>query len=504
MGPSWVFSQTITTAAGNGTSGFSGDGGPALSAMFSDIDGVAVDGAGNLFIVDSSNERIRRVDAVTQVITTVAGNGLYGFAGDGGPATSAEFNDIDGVGVDAQGDLFIADTGNNRIREVDAATGIVKTAAGNGAAAFSGDGGPAPLASLHSPGGVAVDAQKNIYIADAYNNLIRRVDALTGIITTVAGNGAATFFGDGGPATLAGLHFPGGVEVDAQGNVYIADTFSGRIRRVDSATGLITTVAGNGVQGFGGDGGPAIAASLNVPGGVIADTAGSLLIVDTGNQRIRKIDGFTGVITTLAGTGTASFSGDGGPALSAGLNYPAGMAADDKGNLFIADDNNNRVRKVAVRMTPSSTPTVTETSTPTGTPSATASRTPTPSATSSWTASSTPTAFLTPTTTPTPSVTPTPTAVSFDEVPYPNPMTGPGDFSIQVNLQGPPQKVSLKLFTLSFRPLKEEGFDLVSPGLHVFTIGSRDNWGAPLANGLYYLVLDTFAQRKIFKLLVLR
>ena len=480
-----AFSQTITTVAGNGTPGFSGDEGPAPSAMLSDIDGVAVDGAGNLYIVDSSNERIRRVDAATQVITTAAGNGLFGFSGDGGPATSAEFNDIDGVGVDAQGDIFIADTGNNRIREVDAATGIVKTVVGNGAAVFAGDGGPAPLASLHSPGGVAVDAQHNIYIADAYNNRIRRVDSLTGIITTVAGNGAATFYGDGGPAISAGLHYPGGVGIDTQDNVYIADTFSGRIRRVDSATGFITTVAGNGTQEFGGDGGPAIAASVNVPGGVIAGMAGSLFIADTGNQRVRKVDGFTGVITTVAGTGAASFSGDGGPALLAGLNYPAGMAADNAGNLFIADDNNNRVRKVAAVLMTS---------------------TPTPSPTVSWTASPTPTAYSTPTVTPAPSITPTPTAtpVPFAEAPYPNPLIGQGPFSIQVYLQGPPQKVNLKLFTLSFRLVNAEEFDPVPPGPHVFTIGSWDNWGAPLANGLYYLALDTFDKRRIFKVLVLR
>jgi sugar lactone lactonase YvrE len=403
MGAPLVFSQTITTVAGNGNPGFSGDGGPAISAMLSDVNGLAADAAGNLYIVDSSNQRVRRVDQATQAITTVAGDGIFGFSGDGGPATAARFDDIQGVALDLQGDLFIADTYNFRVRKIDQSTGAVKTVAGDGAAVFAGDGGPATLASLRYPCGVALDAQNNIYIADSSNNRIRRVDAMTGIMTTVAGNGNYGFSGDGGPALQGEFRVPYGVAVDSQGNLFIADTANNRIRRVDSATGLLSTVAGNGVGGFGGDGGPAVSAGLYSPWGVILDTAGSFFIADYRNQRVRKVDGSTGVISTVAGTGIASYSGDGGPAILADLHGPSSVAKDGAGNLYIGDDNNSRVRKVAALLVvstpaPTSTITYTPTSIPTSTPALTA--TPTPSFTP--TASLLPTVTYTPTTTHTP------------------------------------------------------------------------------------------------------
>jgi sugar lactone lactonase YvrE len=350
-----------TTVAGGGV----GDGGPAISASLRSPSGVAVDALGNLFIADGGNNRIGRVDDATWVIATVAG-GTSGFSGDGGPATSASLNVPSGVALDASGNLFIADRDNNRIRRVDGVTGVITTVAGSGATglaagSFSGDGGPATSASLNSPRGVAVDALGNLYIADGRNNRIRRVDGASGIITTVAGNGTSGFFGDGGPGTSASLSGPTGVTVDASGNLFIADTRNNRIRRVDGATGVITTVAGDGASGFSGDGGPATSASLNRPGAVAVDASGNLLIADARNHRIRRGDAATGVITTVAGSGPTgfgggSFSGDGGPATGAGLNFPFGVAVDASGNMFIADTLNHRVRKAeAVAALPADT-----------------------------------------------------------------------------------------------------------------------------------------------------
>jgi sugar lactone lactonase YvrE len=252
---------------------------------------VAVDAAGNLLIADSGNQRIRRVDGTTGIITTVAGNGTYGFSGDGGAATSASLAYPYGVAVDAAGNLLIADYGNQRIRQVDGTTRIITTVAGKGTYGFSGDGGPATDASLNNPLGVAVDGAGNLLIADTYNQRIRRVDGTTGIITTVAGNGMAGFSGDGGPATDASLNNPSGVAVDGAGNLLIAVYGNQRIRRVDGTTGIITTVAGNGTAGFSGDGGAAISGSLNNPVGVAVDAAGNLLIADTNNLRIRRVSG---------------------------------------------------------------------------------------------------------------------------------------------------------------------------------------------------------------------
>ena len=350
----------ITTVAGDGTSGFSGDGGPATSASLGGPSGVAVDASGNLFIADASNHRARRVDVSTGVISTVAGNDSLGFSGDGGPATSASLNIPYGVAVDASGNLLIADTFNLRVRRVDASTGVITTVAGNGTQGFSGDGGPATSASLNLPLGVAVDSSSNLLIASQFNNRVRRVDAATGVITTVAGNGTPGFSGDGGPATGASLRGPSGIAVDASGNLFIADAFNNRIRRVDGSTGVITTVVGNGTFGFSGDGGPATNASLRFPVGVAVDASGNLFIADTSNRRVRRVDAATGVIDTVAGDGTSGFSGDGGPATSASLGGPSGVAVDASGNLFIADTGNDRIRKVggiaAVVPTPTPTP----------------------------------------------------------------------------------------------------------------------------------------------------
>ena len=335
----------ITTVAGNGEDDFSGDGGPATQARLACPSGLFVDGSGSLFIADTCNHRIRRVDATTGIITTVAGNGEQGFSGDGGPATQARLTFPSGLFVDGAGDLFIADAWNARIRKVDATTGIITTVAGNGEQGFSGDGEPATQAGLFMPRGLFVDGAGDLYIADAWNARIRNVDATTGIITTVAGNGEDDFSGDGEPATQAGLASPSGVFVDGSGSLYIVDTGNHRIRRVNAATGVITTVAGNGERGFSGDGGLATQAGLFTPRGLFVDGAGDLYIADGGNGRIRRVDAATGVITTVAGL-DEEIVGDGGPATQAGLAIPYGLFVDGAGDLYIADSGNHRVRRV--------------------------------------------------------------------------------------------------------------------------------------------------------------
>ena len=317
------------------------DGGPAVEADLYNPAGVAVDGAGNLYIADASNNGIRKVDS-TGTITTIAGTGELGFSGDGGPAVEADLYNPASVAVDSAGNVYISDTDNQRIRKVDS-TGTITTIAGTGEVGFSGDGGPAVEAELRNPYGVAVDSAGNVYIADAGNQRIRKVDS-TGTITTIAGTGEVGFSGDGGAAVEAELYNPEGVAVDSAGNVYIGDAGNQRIRKVDS-TGTITTIAGTGEYGFSGDGGPAAAARLAFPHSVAVDGAGNLYIADTGNRRIRKVDS-TGTITTIAGTGEVGFSGDGGPAVEAELRNPYGVAVDSAGNVYIADTRNQRIRKV--------------------------------------------------------------------------------------------------------------------------------------------------------------
>ncbi len=338
---SWPASSqtyTIYTVAGNGVGGYNGDNGPATSAQLYHPVGVAVDSGGNLYIADYNNSRIRKVS--NGVITTVAGNGTLGYSGDNGPAASAQLSSPQGVAVDSAGNLYIADVGNNRIRNV--ANGVITTVAGTGptypGGGFSGDGGPATSAQLYGPVGVAVDSAGNLYIADLYNNRIRNV--ANGVITTVAGSATLDYSGDNGPATSAGLSGPQGVAVDSAGNLYIADYNDSRIRKV--ANGVITTVAGNGKPGYGGDNGSATSAGLYFPNGVAVDTAGNLYIADSNTQRIRKVA--NGVITTVAGNGTVGYSGDNGPATSAQLYYPMGVAVDSAGNIYIADDYNSRIR----------------------------------------------------------------------------------------------------------------------------------------------------------------
>ncbi len=451
---------SITTVAGNGTFASTGNGGPALLASVGRPEGIALDSSGNIYVSDQVGNVVRRIDAVTGIISAFAGSGAIGFSGDGGPATSAALFEPSGLAVDdmdnvyvsdrinhrirkvaagtgiittiaaenpalfeyyyntsaldtslgyvaslvwepggflvfadagwdlvrrinlaansvglvagqtttrsaldtgwqgafpglsdpqgvarnAAGELFIADSSNHRIRKYSG--GILTTLAGNGAAGFAGDGGPASAALVNSPRGIAVDGAGNITFVDALNNRVRRIDALTGNISTIAGSGTSGSCCDNGPASGANIVAPSGTAVDASGNLLIAESGGHAIRRVDAATQVITTVAGSGVPGFSGDGGVPAAASLNSPGAVAVDGSGNVYIADTGNHRVRRIDIATGKIDTFAGNGSAAFAGDGGPAASASLSNPGGLAFDAAGNLVIADTGNDRVRKV--------------------------------------------------------------------------------------------------------------------------------------------------------------
>jgi uncharacterized protein (TIGR03437 family) len=340
----------ITTVAGNGSIGFSGDGGAATSAVLGLPSGVAVDSAGNIYIADGLNNRVRKVNKAG-VITTVAGNGFPIFSGDGGPATSAGIAFVgtathQGVAVDKTGNLYITDSADNRIRKVNA-SGIISTVAGKGTlgvSGFSGDGGPATSAQLNTPSGVAVDTAGNLYIADTGNGRIRKVNP-AGIITTVAGKGNGSVLGDGGPATNAQLANPSDVVVDSAGNIYIADVGNSRVRKVNTA-GIITTVAHG---SFGscpaGAGVPAADADIGFGAGLAVDAAGNLYIADHSSDCVHKLD-TSGIVTTVAGGGI-HIPGDGGPATSAGLGNLGDVDVDSSGNLYIADTTESRIRKVS-------------------------------------------------------------------------------------------------------------------------------------------------------------
>jgi len=338
----------IRTIAGNGAPSLAGDGGVATSAQLGLPYAVAADPAGNEYIVDNQDNAIRKIDT-NGVITTVAGSPYKpaGGQGNGGPATAAQLNDPRGIALDSFGNIYISDTGNNVVRIVDHSSGVITTVAGSGYAGFGGDGGAATSISvkLNAPRGLAVDASGNLYIADTGNNRIRRVDHSTGLITTYAGNGTAGFAGDGAPAASAKLSGPRGLAINAAGDLFIGDSDNNRIRKIDHLTLNISTLAGTGIPGAGGDGGPAIAAQLHFPFGLGFDAAGNLYVADTDNHRIRMVDVNGKISTVVGGCGTvAGYSGDGGPAVTAQLNFPYGVAVDGLGNVVIADYANNRMR----------------------------------------------------------------------------------------------------------------------------------------------------------------
>jgi trimeric autotransporter adhesin len=386
----------ISTVAGT-TSGYSGDGGPATNAAFDNPTGLEIDQLGNIFVLDGENFRVRKitidgiistiagkgnsgtyvegglaknvrieplgiavenggnlliatnytihsVDASTNTIQTLIGNGSPSFEGDGYNAVLAQLHQPSSIYKTTTG-FYIADAGNNRIRKVNPSTSLISTIAGNGAFAFSEDGVPAVQASLYSADVLTVDLEGNVYFVERYSNRIRKIDAATQNISTVAGTGVLGYSGDGGPAGAAKLNSPRGLCLDPNGNIFFSD--GNRIRKIDLNTNIISSVAGGDIAGFSGDDGLAINAKLNNPRRLTSDSQGNIYFSDESNQRIRKIISSTGIITTVAGNGSAGFSGDGGPATAAQLNYPAGISVDENGNLFIADRVNGRIRKVS-------------------------------------------------------------------------------------------------------------------------------------------------------------
>lgn len=333
--------QIISTYAGTGTEGYSGDGGPAINAEMNQPVSLARDAAGNIYIGEGNGNVIRKVDP-SGIITTFAGTGVAGYSGDGGPATAAQFSGPDGLTFDSNGNLYVADFGNNVIRKINTA-GIVTTIAGTGIAGYSGDGGPASAAQFHFPRDMRFDAAGNMYICDWLNYVIRKID-VAGIITTIAGTGIAGYTGDGGPATVALIGLPYRSCFDAAGNLFFVDGTNNCIRKIDLA-GIITTVVGNGTAGFSGDGGPAIDALLSMPTALTFDIAGKMYIADRGNDRIRNINAL-GIINTVCGNGTAGETGDGGPAIDAEINKPFDLMFDAENYFYIADINGNKVRKM--------------------------------------------------------------------------------------------------------------------------------------------------------------
>ncbi|HSP89611.1 MAG TPA: hypothetical protein VLN08_01830, partial [Vicinamibacterales bacterium] len=345
-------SGIISTVAGTGAYEASGDGGPATAAGIHPPYGLALDAEGNLYIAAYGAHRIRKISAATGIITTVAGTGEVGASGDGGLATLAQLNAPVGVAIGPDGDLYISEVEGARVRRVDGATGIITTVAGTGVKGYNGDGIAATAAQLHSPWGVAVDGSGHLYIADNASHRIRKVDAASGLISTYAGDGVYSYYGDGGLATAAAIRHPLGIGLDATGNLYVADYGNSRIRTVTAATGIISTVAGNGSAGFAGDGGPATAASFSYPYDVQVDLAGNLYIADAQNYRIRYVSAATGLISTVAGSGVQGYSGDGALATAAALDTPIGIAVGPADGFYISDYGNLRIRRVDGRALP--------------------------------------------------------------------------------------------------------------------------------------------------------
>jgi trimeric autotransporter adhesin len=341
-----LFAQngTITTLAGSTAAGYNGDGIQAIDAQLNQDGGIAVDDSGNIYIADSQNNRIRKVYKSSGLIATLAGTGEEGYSGDSGKATEAQCSFPICVRLDSLHNIYFSDAGNACIRKITAA-GIIYTIAGTDSENYLGDGGKATEAMLNYPAGIALDKNLNIYIADQNNNVIRKVTTSTSIITTIAGNHIAGYSGDGDNARDAELNNPTGVAVDRSGKIYIAD-FKNNVIRMINTKGVISTFAGTGEAGYNKDKGPAKTIELNNPACVSTDNSGNVYIADAGNNMVREVLITTNQMILVAGDTASGYQGDGGIAVKAELNYPFDIALDKKGNLFIADLANNRVRKV--------------------------------------------------------------------------------------------------------------------------------------------------------------
>ena len=329
----------INTVAGSGAGGFNGDNIAAITAQMTPL-GVCTDKNGNIYIADNGNNRVRRVSS-TGIITTIAGDGTGTYAGDGGPATAASLKLPKGVCLDDTGNLYVSC--DHVVRKINASTGIISTIAGTGTGGYSGDGGPATSATMRFPVGLSADHFGNLYIADQYNKVVRKVDMGTGIITTYAGTGTAGYSGDGGAATAADMNNISGLATDKAGNVYVGD--NARIRKIDVTSGLISTVAGTGTPGYSGDGGHALGVTMYTPNGLAIDDSNNIYFVDQGSNTVRKVDGKTRIVTKRAGTGTAGFTGDGGPGGSAQVNLPYGVCTNAAGSIIHVVDKLNKVWK---------------------------------------------------------------------------------------------------------------------------------------------------------------
>jgi len=334
----------ISTVVGTGEQGYAGDGGPARAALLNNPFDLCFDTDGNLIFADTYNHCIRRVDARTGIITTIAGTGEAGFAGDSGEAAHALLNQPYGVVVDQGGTIYFADRLNKRVRRIEP-PGVISTLAGDGSGKFGGDGGPAASAGLAEPNGLAFDAaQERLFIADVADHRVRVVELATGIIGTFAGTGDARHDGDGGLATRAGVFGARAVALAPDGAMYILERQGSSLRRLRD--GIIHTAAGTGARGYAGDGGDARDAVFDAPKEMAVDADGNVFIVDTENHAIRRIDAHTWIVTTIAGNGTAGPGGDGGPATAAGLARPHGAAVGPDGALYIGDSENHRIRKL--------------------------------------------------------------------------------------------------------------------------------------------------------------
>ena len=336
---------TIRTVVGTGEAGYTGDGGPAGDATLREPFLCAFDSAGNLFFCEARNHIVRRVDAASGIVTTVAGTGEQGYSGDGGPATGATLYEPYSLEVDADGSIYIVDRLNAAIRRVEGTTGIITTVAGTGEPGYSGDGGPGGEAQLREPNDCFLDKGGGLLIADIQDQRIRRLDLTTGIIDTFAGNGEKVRGGDGMPANQASILGARAVCMDSRGNTFIAEREGNGVRIV-TAGGIMGTVAGaDAERGYAGDGGPALAATWGAPKAIRCDANDNIIVVDTENHAIRRIDANTGIVTTIAG-GHLGSDGDGGPATDAGMDRPHGCGIAANGAIYVADSNNHRVRVV--------------------------------------------------------------------------------------------------------------------------------------------------------------